>query len=84
MCRKIKNLILFKFNILCFFLSQNIEFLEVTYSLLNGEILVNNPYSQSEIAKLIGTSRPTFNIMMKELENDNYFSLQKGKIIFEK
>ncbi|WP_262493584.1 helix-turn-helix domain-containing protein [Flavobacterium branchiophilum] len=47
-------------------------------------MLVNNPYSQSEIAKLIGTSRPTFNIMMKELENDNYFSLQKGKIIFKK
>ncbi len=51
--------------------------------LLNGEILIQNPYSQSEIAKLVGTSRPTFNIIINELERENYFTYNKNKIILK-
>lgn len=52
--------------------------------LLSNEILINNPYSQSEIAKLIATSRQTFNSIWKELEEDGYFIWQKKKILLKK
>lgn len=51
--------------------------------LLNGEIFINNPYSQTEMAKLIGASRPTFNILLKELENDGILLWQKDKILLK-
>lgn len=51
--------------------------------LINGEILVKNPFSQAEIAKLIGTSRSTFNIIINELETENLISYQKNKVILK-
>lgn len=51
--------------------------------LLNGEILIRNPFSQSEIAKLIATSRQTFNSTMKELEKEDYFVWQKKQILLK-
>lgn len=51
--------------------------------LINDEILIHNPYSQSEIAKLIGTSRPTFNILINELQDEGYILWQKGKILLK-
>lgn len=55
-----------------------------TIQLINGEILVNNPYSQGEIAKLVGTSRPTFNIIINELEKEGRIDYQKNKILLKK
>jgi DNA-binding MarR family transcriptional regulator len=55
-----------------------------TIQLINGEILVNNPYSQGEIAKLVGTSRPTFNIIINELEKEGRIAYQKNKILLKK
>ncbi|MDI9311322.1 MAG: Crp/Fnr family transcriptional regulator [Limnohabitans sp.] len=49
----------------------------------NNELLIHNPYSQSEIAKLIGTSRPTFNILLKDFKNQEYFIWQKNKILLK-
>ncbi|SIQ35829.1 cAMP-binding domain of CRP or a regulatory subunit of cAMP-dependent protein kinases [Chryseobacterium sp. RU37D] len=51
--------------------------------LLNGEILVQNPYSQSEMAKLIGTSRSTFNLLINELQEDDFLLWEKGKILLK-
>jgi CRP-like cAMP-binding protein len=52
--------------------------------LVNGEVVIHNPYSQAEIAKLIGASRPTLNLLVKELENEGFFSWKKGKILLKK
>lgn len=54
-----------------------------TQELLNGEIVIHNPYSQSEVAKLIATSRQTFNTICKELEEDGYLLWQKKKILLK-
>ncbi|CAM3923963.1 Crp/Fnr family transcriptional regulator [Flavobacterium branchiophilum] len=51
--------------------------------LANSEILIQNPYSQSEIAKLVGTSRPTFNIIINELEKEGFLHYQKNKILLK-
>lgn len=49
--------------------------------LANGDILLRNPYSQSEIASLVAVSRPTFNTIFKELERDDLLQWQKGAIL---
>ena len=49
----------------------------------NGDILINNPYSQLELAKLIGTSRPTFNLLINEFQEEGYLIWQKGKILLK-
>lgn len=51
--------------------------------LINGEILLHNPYSQKEIAKLIGTSRSTFNLLINDLEEEGYLVWEKGKILLK-
>ncbi|WP_113636743.1 Crp/Fnr family transcriptional regulator [Nubsella zeaxanthinifaciens] len=52
-------------------------------NLLSGEILINNPFSQHEIAKLIGTSRSTFNLILHELENEGFIIYQKKHFILK-
>ncbi len=51
--------------------------------LLNGEILIKHPYSQKEIACLIGTSRPSLNIIMNDLKNEHYLSFSGKEIILK-
>ena len=51
--------------------------------LLMGEELIYNPYTQSEIAKLIGTSRSTFNLLINELEEQEYLMWEKGKLLLK-
>lgn len=51
--------------------------------LLSGEILITNPFSQNEIAKLVGTSRSTFNIILNDLEKENYLLYQKKQLILK-
>jgi CRP-like cAMP-binding protein len=36
-----------------------------------GDHVINHPYTQKEIACLIGTSRPTLNILLNELKGEN-------------
>lgn len=51
--------------------------------LLSGELVVKNPFSQNEIAKLVGTSRSTFNIILNELEREDFLLYQKGHILLK-
>lgn len=51
--------------------------------LISGEILIYNAYSQSEMAKLIGSSRPTFNILINELQEEEYIKWGKREIILK-
>lgn len=49
---------------------------------LDGNTVVKHPYTQNDIAKLIGTSRPTLNILINELKSENIIDFQRKKIIF--
>jgi CRP-like cAMP-binding protein len=51
---------------------------------ISGDIIVRHPYTQKEIATLIGTSRPTLNILLNELQNENYLSFERKEIILKK
>lgn len=48
---------------------------------ISGDIIIRHPYTQKEIATLIGTSRPTLNILLNELQNENYLSFDRKEII---
>ena len=37
-------------------------------------------HTQSDIASLIGTSRPTLNILLKELKEDHYLNFNRKEI----
>ncbi len=52
--------------------------------LYNGDLIIKNPFSQNEIAKLVGTSRSTYNIIINNLEKEGLLSYQKNKIIIKK
>lgn len=63
-----------------------IEELVVNYGkvLINGETLIKHPYSQKDMASLIGSSRPTLNIVLNELKEEGYLSFQGKEIILKK
>ncbi|MFV0507216.1 MAG: Crp/Fnr family transcriptional regulator [Bacteroidales bacterium] len=46
-----------------------------------GGTLINHPYTQNEIAQLLGTSRPTINKVLKELENKGEISFNRKRIV---
>jgi CRP/FNR family transcriptional regulator, cyclic AMP receptor protein len=48
---------------------------------ISGDVIIRHPYTQKEIATLIGTSRPTLNILLNELQNENYLSFNRKEII---
>jgi CRP-like cAMP-binding protein len=48
---------------------------------ISGDIIIRHPYTQKEIATLIGTSRPTLNILLNELQNEKYLSFNRKEII---
>jgi len=52
--------------------------------LLNDEVLIKHPYSQKEIACLIGVSRPSLNLVMNELKNQGYLSFKRKEILLKK
>ncbi len=67
---------------------RTIEFIdelkeEFGNKLNNGEIVIRHPYSQKEIASLIGTSRPSLNIVINDLKNENYLSFNGKEIILK-
>ncbi|MAX69790.1 MAG: transcriptional regulator [Flavobacteriaceae bacterium] len=45
-----------------------------------GNQIIRHPYSQKDIASLIGTSRPTLNILMNELKNENFIDFNRKEI----
>lgn len=50
---------------------------------ITGDIVIKHPYTQKDIATLIGTSRPTLNILLNELQNENYLSYNRKEIILK-
>jgi CRP-like cAMP-binding protein len=48
-----------------------------------GEIIINHPYTQKEIATLIGTSRPTLNSILNQLKEDNHIDFSRNTIIMK-
>mgnify|MGYP001036699265 CR=1 FL=1 len=45
-----------------------------------GDNIIKHPYTQKDIASLIGTSRPTLNIIMNELKEQNYIDFNRKEI----
>ena len=45
-----------------------------------GDHIINHPYTQKDIASLIGISRPTLNLLMNELKEDNQLDFQRKQI----
>jgi len=45
-----------------------------------GDHVIKHPYTQKDIASLIGTSRPTLNILLQELRTENYIDFNRKEI----
>ena len=45
-----------------------------------GDHIIKHPYTQKDIASLIGTSRPTINILLNELKEENYLDFNRKEI----
>ena len=45
-----------------------------------GNHIIKHPYTQKDIASLIGTSRPTLNILFQELKAENYIDFDRKEI----
>ncbi|GAA4274497.1 Crp/Fnr family transcriptional regulator [Aquimarina gracilis] len=45
-----------------------------------GDMVIEHPYTQKDIANLIGTSRPTLNIIMNELKGSNIIDFNRKEI----
>ena len=50
------------------------------YSEKIGKIKIQHPYTQKDIANLIGTSRPTLNIVMNELKDEGIIDFRRKEI----
>jgi CRP-like cAMP-binding protein len=48
------------------------------------DTVINHPYTQKEIATLIGLSRPTLNILINELQQDKIIVFERKQIILLK
>ncbi|EAZ95722.1 hypothetical protein FBBAL38_08470 [Flavobacteria bacterium BAL38] len=51
---------------------------------VSGDTVIKHPFTQKEIASLIGLSRPTLNILINELQNDKVLSFERKQIILFK
>ena len=47
-----------------------------------GNIIIEHPFTQKEIATLIGLSRPTLNILLKKLRDDKILEYNRKTIVF--
>ncbi|MDP5082325.1 MAG: Crp/Fnr family transcriptional regulator [Winogradskyella sp.] len=45
-----------------------------------GDSIINHPYTQKDIASLIGISRPTLNILMNDLKEDQIINFNRKQI----
>ncbi|MBD0832040.1 Crp/Fnr family transcriptional regulator [Aestuariibaculum sediminum] len=48
------------------------------------QTIIKHPYTQKDIASLIGTSRPTLNILLKELKEEQYIDFNRKEIRLRK
>ena len=48
-----------------------------------GEIIINHPYTQKEIATLIGTSRPTLNSILNQFKEEKRIDFHRNTIILK-
>lgn len=48
-----------------------------------GGTIVEHPYTQKDIASLIAISRPTLNILLNELKQNNQINFKRNKFFFE-
>lgn len=48
----------------------------------NGDKIAEHPYTQNDLAKLIGTSRPSLNTFMNELKQEKKIDFKQKKIVF--
>lgn len=48
---------------------------------ISGDTVIKHPYTQKEIASLIGTSRPTLNILLNELKEEGFLNFDRKEII---
>ena len=53
-------------------------------NVITGDTVIKHPFTQKEIALLIGLSRPTLNILINELQNENVLSFERKQIILIK
>ena len=51
---------------------------------VSGDTVIKHPFTQREIASLIGTSRPTLNILINELQEEGYLQFDRKEIILKK
>jgi CRP/FNR family transcriptional regulator, cyclic AMP receptor protein len=51
---------------------------------ITGEKIIKHPYSQKDIATLIGISRPTLNVVLNELKSESYLDFDRKSIIIKK
>lgn len=51
---------------------------------VSGDTVIRHPFTQREIASLIGTSRPTLNILINELQEEGYLNFNRKEIILKK
>ena len=50
-------------------------------NIVTGDMIIRQPYTQKEMATLIGTSRPTLNILLNELKEENYLDFDRKEIV---
>ncbi|WP_310556615.1 Crp/Fnr family transcriptional regulator [Flavobacterium sp.] len=68
-------------------LKEFIKELSIDYGFENkitSELVIKHPYSQKEIATLIGISRPTLNILLNQLKSDAYLDFNGKNIVLKK
>ena len=74
---------------LLMFKDARTRFLEFLYDLQEdyghccpdtGDMVIEHPYTQKDIANLIGTSRPTLNILMNELKESSIIDFNRKEI----
>ena len=46
----------------------------------SGDHVINHPYTQKDISSLIGTSRPTLNILLNELKEEKRIDFNRKQI----
>ena len=49
-----------------------------------GDKVIHHPYTQKDIASLIGTSRPTLNVLLNELKEEKVLEFTRKEIRIHK
>jgi CRP-like cAMP-binding protein len=52
--------------------------------LADGNVLIKHPYTQKDMASLLGISRPSLNILLNNLKEENYLDFHRKEIIIKK